>query len=135
MFLRLFAIVTIQKVFESIYFKVQHEITSWKGSKRNSSVFITSWKFWSANLCERLCNSLQAWVSVIKKLSTITLLTIHFRNTIILFYAMRITFYVPAKLRIPKQLVGCSCLIRNLQLASLTVAIWSIEDAGSNTLI
>ena len=40
---------------------------------------------------------------------------------------------LPAKLRMPRQLVGWSCLIRNLQHASLTVAIWRIEDAGNNT--
>lgn len=40
-------------------------VTSWKGRRRNSSVFITSWKFCKANLWDLLCSSLQAWVSAI----------------------------------------------------------------------
>ena len=75
--------------------------TSWNGNKRNSSVFITSWKFSRANLWERLCSSLQAWVS--------------------------------AKFRIPRQLVGCSWRMRNLQHASLTELIWRMEEAGRRT--
>ena len=75
--------------------------TSWKGRRRNSSVFITSWKFSRANLWDLLCSSLQECVS--------------------------------AKFRIPRQFVGWSCRIRNLQQASLTELIWSMEDAGSRT--
>ena len=38
-------------------------ITCWYGRRRNSSVFITSWKFCRANLWDRFCSSWQAWVS------------------------------------------------------------------------
>ena len=59
--------------------------TSWNGSRRNSSVPITSWKFWRANLCDRLWSSLHACVS--------------------------------AKFLMPRQLVGWSWRIKNLQQA------------------
>ena len=40
---------------------------------------------------------------------------------------------VPANVLIPRQFVGCSCLIRNLQLASLTDVICRREEAGRRT--
>ena len=40
---------------------------------------------------------------------------------------------LPAKLLMPKQFVGCSCLIKNLQQASRTVDICSKEEAGKST--
>ena len=41
----------------------------------------------------------------------------------------------PAKLRMPRQLEGCSCLSRNLQQASRTGPICSRLEAGSSTWI
>ena len=75
--------------------------TSENGSRRNSSVFITSWKFSRANLWDLLWSSLQAWVS--------------------------------AKFLIPRQLVGWSWRMRNLQQASRTEVIWRIDEAGRRT--
>lgn len=75
--------------------------TSANGSKRNSSVLTTCWKFCSAKQCDFVCSSLHECVS--------------------------------AKLRMPRQLVGWSCSMRNLQHASRTVEIWSRLLAGRRT--
>ena len=41
--------------------------------------------------------------------------------------------FLPAKLLIPRQFVGWSCLMRNLQQASRTVAICRMDEAGKRT--
>ena len=99
-----------------------NEVTSEKGKSKNSSVFMTSWKFCKANLWDLLCSSLQACVSIWQKVSKYTLS--HFFQKI---------EKLPAKLLMPKQFVGCSCLIKNLQQASRTVDICSKEEAGKST--
>ena len=50
----------------------------------------------------------------------------------IIFFFQKIE-KLPAKLLMPKQFVGCSCLIKNLQQASRTVDICSKEEAGKST--
>jgi hypothetical protein len=42
-------------------------LTSLNGSRRNSSVLITSWKFCRANRCDRRCSSLHACASATKR--------------------------------------------------------------------
>ena len=41
--------------------------------------------------------------------------------------------WVSAKFLMPRQFVGCSWRMRNLQHASLTELIWRMEEAGSRT--
>ena len=48
-------------------------------------------------------------------------------------YNLFLSLYLPAKLLMPKQFVGCNCLIKNLQQASRTVDICSKEEAGKST--
>ena len=43
--------------------------------------------------------------------------------------------WVSAKFLMPRQFVGWSCRMRNLQHASLTELIWRIEEAGSRTCV